>query len=177
MQCHWVILILLFHSIIAFPQGHYLEYKTHGDKDLSGEIKIFYQNGVSRTDIKLQSKEVNNALSNDLSVLFFEKQPGKVYLLNNSTKTYSEITTLDQEEWIDYDEKDYDITVNGHERVNNYNTTHVVVKVKNTSPKQDLWISKEVPSYKDFYAIKSKYTGKTNLYNAMSKKGVVGFPV
>jgi hypothetical protein len=40
-----------------------------------------------------------------------------------------------------------------------------------------MWTTTEIDGYADFAKVKTKYTGKANMYKALEAKGVVGFPV
>lgn len=168
--------IAVLSSLSIFSQGYYLEFKVSGSGGVVGNMKVYSQNGASRTDIEFTNKQAKQFMPNGMCVLVFEKEPNKVYLLNSSNKTYSELTS-NSDDWKDYDQKEYEVTLIGNEKVNNFNATHVKLQVKNTSFKQDLWLSKDVAGYNDFNNIKTKYTGKVNLYKALSEKGAEGFPV
>lgn len=39
------------------------------------------------------------------------------------------------------------------------------------------WVTKDLANYADYSKIKSKYTGKNNLFAALKAKGVEGYPV
>lgn len=174
---HSIISVLsILISLPIFSQGYFLEFKLSGAEGIAGTMKVFSQNGSSRTEIYFTTKHVKQLMPKGMSMLVFEKEPNKVFLLNTATKTYSELTS-NNDEWKDYDQKNYEITVIGKEKVNNYNATHVRVEVKGTSVKQEMWLSKEVVGYLDFNKVKTKYTGKHNLQKALLEKGVEGFPV
>jgi len=64
----------------------------------------------------------------------------------------------------------------GKETVNGYNTTNVIIKI-NGKQREELWTTKDIAGYADFSKVKSKYTGKENMYKALAAKGADGMPV
>ena len=160
-------------SLALFSQGYYIEYKmTASSKDGSGNgsMKTYSQDGNSRSEVSIASPQLAGPMQ--ITSLMLKAEPTKIYMLNDKTKTYSEMATGKD----DHAQADYEITVVGKEKVNGYNTTHVTVKV-NGMQSQELWTTKDIAGYADFSKIKTKYSGKENLYQALSAKGAEGMPV
>lgn len=169
-------LIVAFAVCTLFAQGYYIEMKLTSDKkDFSGDMKLYYQDGNSRSSISMYVPELGSAM--DITSLTLAKTPNVVYMLDEKKKTYSEVKTESDEDWKDYPESEYEVTVLGKETVNGYNTTHVNVKRKGSKTDQEMWVTKDMVDYADYAKIKSKYTGKDNMLKAMEAKGVSGFPV
>lgn len=164
-------------TLFSFSQGYYLEFKISGSALMDGSMKVYAQNGVSRSEIVLSNEDAKKIMPNGMAVLFKEETPTVSYLLNPSEKKYSEIKLANSNEWRDYNKEDYEITVLGKEKINGYNTTHVKIKVKSEGFTQELWLSKDLADYAIFSKIKTQYTGKDNLYKALQAKNVEGFPV
>ncbi len=175
------ILVALFAtclSLAAVSQGYFLEYKLSGAKEgLIGNMKIHAMNNNSRTEMNFTGGGIAAFMPKGLAALYLGKSPDKIFMLNPTEKTYTEILVGDDSDWSDLNTDEYEVTVVGKEKVNSYNATHVKVRMKNTGDVQDMWVSSEVPAYTEFQSVKSKYTGKANLYKALEAKGAGGFPV
>ena len=171
----WLCLVLS--TLGLFSQGYFLEFKMSGVEGVAGNMKIYAQGGVSRSEVEFLNPNAKLFMPDGMAVLNFEKEPTKIYMLNTAAKTYSEITTTANDDWKDYNQADYTVAVVGKENVNGYNATHVKIKVKGSNLEQDLWTSTEVAGYYDFYKVKTQFTGKENLYKALQEKGAAGFPV
>jgi hypothetical protein len=171
-----IILALLILTCAAphvFAQGAYVEFKMTGDSGVVGTTKIYTRDGSSRSDINMASPQVPGGYR-WLSVTLKDR-PLKTYMLNEITKTYSEIdmsTAAAKEN----DSTQYEVTVIGKEKVNGYNCTHVRVKRAKSPGSEEIWVSTEVLNYKQYLSIKSKYTTH-GLLKAMEAKGATGFPV
>lgn len=157
-------------------QGFYVEYKMStvagSAQSVSGSMKLLSQDGNSRSAI-----EMNSPMGGiNIVSLSLKATPDKVYLLDEKAKTYSEFPVDTKEEWTDNASVQYTVEVVGKEKVNGYNSTHVKVSI-NGRQREDLWTTKEIDGYADFSKIKSKYTGKDNLYKALAAKSAEGMPV
>lgn len=158
-----------------FAQGYYIEMKITSDQQgFSGNMKLYFQDGNSRSDISMTVPMMG---AMNFSTITQAKTPGVAYMLDEKNKTYSEIKTDSDEEWKDYPQSDYEVTVIGKETVNGYSATHVNVKRKGSKTSEDYWNTKDIAEYAGFSKIKSKYTGKENLDKALEAKGAAGFPV
>lgn len=171
--------ITLFLSLIAFAlmgysQGYYIEMKlTSAKEGEMGTMKVYSQNGDSRSQMQMSMRGVNL----DLSYIFLKSTPNTIYMLNEKDKTYYESTVNDDESFKDYPQNEYEVTVVGKEKVNGYNSTHVKIKVKGQTHEQEMWTTTEIGDYAGFSQIKTKYTGRGNLFKALEAKGATGFPV
>ncbi len=167
--------IMIVVSQSVFAQGFYLEYKMSSPtgNGMTGDMKTYYQDGNSRTEISTLAPVVGQI---SMVTLLLKDKPDVVYMLDDKAKEYSEVAAKEEAGIKDDDEKDYTVTVVGKEKINGYNTTHVKVKSKD-NPEMEMWMSTEVADYKELSKVKSKYTGKDNMYKALEAKGAGGFPV
>ena len=174
----YLFLLSTFISTFAFSQGYYLEFKlSSASEGILGDMKVSAQDGNSRSEMNFTGGKMASFMPKGLAALFLSKEPNKIYMLNASTKTYTEVITDNSDEWSDYKQSDYEITVVGKEKVNGYNATHVKVKIKGGKELQDMWTSTDIAGYADFAKVKTQYTGKDNLNKALEAKGAAGFPV
>lgn len=164
--------------IILNAQGYYIEYKlssSGGDEgNVTGLMKSYAQDGNSRMEMNMNVAGVG---AMDMVSLSLKGSPNVVYLLNEKSKTYTELNSTDSEDWKDYPQSEYEVTVIGKEKVNGYNAIHIKVRRKGSSNDMEMWNTTEVSGYADLAALKTKYTGKSNLLKAMQTKGAEGFPV
>lgn len=161
-------------------QGLYIEMKisTIGEKEIAtGLMKTYSQDGNTRTEMNMNLPAANAGLGN-MTMLTLKSNVNTVYMLNEKDKTYSEFTsTSEPEDLKDYPQSDYEVTLLGIDKTNNYTCKHVRVKRKGSNHEMEMWTTTEIDGYADFAMVKTKYTGKANMYKAMEAKGVVGFPV
>ena len=174
-----MVLLFAFSAITTFiySQGYYVEFKitseTTAGKEVAGSMKSYYQSGNSRAEVNMTIPGLPSGM-NTVS-LMLSSAPGKIYMLNEDAKTYSELETKEGE-WHEHAKADYEITVVGKEKVNGYNTTHSIVKV-NGKQLEEIWTTKDIDGYSNFAKMKSKYTGQENMFTALADKGAEGMPV
>ncbi len=174
----YLFLLSTFLSTFAFSQGYFLEFKLSSESEgLSGNMKVFAQDGNSRSEMNFSGGKMAGFMPKDLAALYLSSEPNKIYMLSTASKTYTEIITDNSDEWTDYKQSEYEITVVGKEKVNGYNATHVKIKLKGGKELQDMWTSTDIAGYADFAKVKTQYTGKDNLNKALEAKGAAGFPV
>lgn len=164
----------------AFSQGYYMEFKiTSAGKEanMSGVMKTYAQNDNSRGEITMTVPNLPGGGKISVVSLVLKDNPGKVFLLDEENKSYTEMETGNDEEWKDAPESDYEVTVVGKEAVNGYNATHVKILRKGEKTPDEYWTSKDVVDYADMMKMKTKYTGKDNMMKALEAKGANGFPV
>lgn len=161
-------------------QGVYIEMKisTTGEKEIvSGLMKAYSQDGNSRTEMNMNVSGAPAGMGN-MTMLTLKSNPNTVYMINEKDKTYSEFSsTSELEDMKDYPQSEYEVTLLGIDKVNNYTCKHVRVKRKGSNREMEMWTTTEIDGYADFAMVKTKYTGKANMYKAMEAKGAVGFPV
>ncbi len=171
------IVLLASLSLSVFSQGYYAEYSLSSTTDTSirGKMVMFYQGGNSRSEINMKQsgaevKLVYLALNHNSSI---------VYMLDERVKKYSEILTATSDEWRDYPQSDYEVTVEGKgkDKANGYKCTRVIVKRKHSDSVEELWLTKEIENYADMMKMKSRFTGKENLIKALTAADALGFPV
>ncbi len=176
-------ILLLGYSVFTitttlFSQGFYIEFKitsTGKESSINGSMKSFAQDGNSRSEVSMSSPQMPGGAMK-ITSLSLKTEPNKVYLLNEKDKTYSEAETGNDDEWKDRPQAGYEVTVIGKETVNSYSTTHVRVNI-NGKLREEMWTTKDITGYADFSKIKTKYTGKDNMYKALAAKGADGMPV
>ncbi len=170
--------LALFVATTLFAQGYYIEFKiSTGGKEAvsSGTIKSYSQDENSRSEVNMVMPQLPGGAIK-ITSLALKADQTKMYLLNEKDKTYSELETGTQEDYKDLPQANYEVTVVGKETVNGYNTTHVTIKI-NGVQREEMWTTKDLAGYADFSKIKTKYTGKTNMYKALADKGADGMPV
>lgn len=163
--------------LATFAQGYYIEYTITAagqQQGVSGNMKMYYQDGNTRSDVAINAGQYG--MNIQLSTLTLKAEPNNVYMVNDKDKSYSVTTVQESNDWKDRPVNEYEVTVLGKEKVNGYNSTHVLIKV-NGRTEMEMWTTKEISGYADFSKIKSKYTGKENMYKALADKGAEGAPV
>jgi hypothetical protein len=170
-------LTILFAAVLfcftSFAQGFYFEMKMSSNKQAMGTMKVFAQDGNSRSEINVTTPMGPM----DMVTLSLMSNPTTIYMLDDKKKTYSEIDASKSDQWKDESADDYEITILGKEKANGYNSTHVKVKRKDSKSEQELWLSTELADYSTFLKAKTKFTGRENMHKALEAKGVMGFPV
>lgn len=168
---------MLFLATGAFSQGLYIEFKmsSPGSNAINGSMKAYAQDGNYRTEISMAMPQLQTEAIQIVS-LSLNAAPGKTYLLNEKQKTYSETDAANNNEYDDVPSANYEVIVLGKEAANRYTSTHVAVKV-NGKQQEEMWTTKELNGFAEFSKIKTKYTGKSNLYKALAAKGADGMPV
>jgi hypothetical protein len=165
------LVIIIALSVSAFAQGNYMEYKISSAQGMGGTMKIFFQDGNSRSEMDMQLAQMpGGGVSN--SSLYLKSNPGKVYMLNEKNKTYTEMEINKAENNTSATEE-YEVTVIGKEKVNNYNATHVKIKRKGATTEMEMWTSTDVANYEKYQSTRSKYTS-AGLYKALKEKGADG---
>jgi hypothetical protein len=140
-------------------------------------MKAYSQDGNNRSEMNMNMSGAPAGIG-DMVMLTLKNSPNTVYLLNEKEKSYSEFNSSGEDEDMkDYPQSEYEVTLVGKEKVNNYNCTHVRVKRKGSNHETEMWTSTDLIGYADFAQVKTKFTGKTNMYKALAEKGAVGFPV
>ena len=168
------LLLAVLFSYCATAQGYYFEMKMSSSKQADmGNMKAYAQDGNSRSEVHAVTAMGNM----DITALNLKSNPGKIYMVNDKDKTYSEMDANQNGQWKDSQQDDYEVTVIGNEKVNGYNSTHVKVKRKDSKIDEEMWVTTEVPDYTSFMSVKTKFTGRTNLYKALEAKGAKGFPI
>lgn len=154
--------------------GTFVEYKiTIDPTSKPGSMKMFYQDGNTRTEMFWPSPQMPNGEIRMTNIVM-SSDIHKIYNLNEKDKTYtvsssSEKTPLPKEQ-------EYEVTVIGKETVNGYASVHVKIKRKNSATEQEMWTSKKVNNYESYKSIESQYTS-FGMYKALADKGAEGFPV
>jgi hypothetical protein len=158
----------------AFSQGYYMEMKmSSAENGDMGVVKLYAQDGNSRSEINLNTP----GGPMDMQTLILKRTPNTLYVLNSKGKTYSEMDISQNNQYKDFPQEDYEVTVLGKEKVNGFNATHVKIVHKGSAITEEMWTSKEVADYTAFISAKTKFTGRENLNKALAAKDADGFPV
>ena len=162
-------------SIGALAQGAYVEFKLTAPSDgISGITKIYYRDSCTRSEIHMSSPRMPDGINQ--VTLILKDNPKKAYILDEKSKTYTRID-LSNTAAVEEDPGQYEVTLIGKEKVNGYTCTHVKIKKKNFAVGgQDFWVSAEIPDYRQFMSVKSKYTTE-GIFKALAAKGALGFIV
>ena len=166
--------LLLIYAAAVWAQGAYVEFRvTTSQTGPAGSSKIYYRDGNTRAEISLNSQQASG--HTDHVSLILKDSANKAFILNQTDMTYTTIDLTNVTK-TDNDPSQYLITVIGKEMVNGYLCTHIRMKRVTSKTDEDVWISLNVPNYKQFMNIKSKYTSM-GFFKAIAAKGVAGFPV
>lgn len=173
-----VVLIALSSMLHTSAQGYYMEFimtSLSSKQGFSGNFKTYHQSGNSRTEMNMQMPGMPGG-GMDMVSLILAKSPNTIYTLNATSKTYTEIAIASSEEYKDYSDKDYEVTIVGKETVNGYSTTHVKVKVKGQKNEMEMWTTKDIAGFADYASLKSKFS-QPSMYKALEDKGAAGMAV
>ena len=166
------IVVLLCSCIcVSAAPGIYLEFKITS-ASMNGTSKVYTANGNTRSEMTM----TNSAMPVPFGVttLILQSAPGKSYSLFEKDKTYTETDISKSHE---SDDDDYEVTVLGKEKVNNYNCVHVSVRYKKSKHTSEMWLSKDITGYADFINVKTKFLKGSGFFNALKEKGAEGFVV
>lgn len=165
--------LLSFLFALSSNAGIYFEYKMTVGKKQSGTIKTWYQDGHSRSEVLIPG--VPAAMGNMVAITR-KDQLNKVFVLNEGSQTYMEMTDNEQKETED-SPSDMEISVLGTEKINGYNATHIQVKKKGAKSPEHFWLSKEIKGYQELNRLRGKYRASEDMLKKFEAKGVEGFPV
>ncbi len=155
-------------------QGAYVEFKMTGQQSgLSGSSKAYSRDGNTRSEINMSSPQMPGGFNR--VTLMLKDSVKKAFVLNETAKTYS-VIDMSAVSQMANDPAEFDITVIGKEKVNGYNCTHIKLKLKSTAAEEDVWLTAELPNYKQYMSVRSKFTSD-GFFKALSAKGLAGFPV
>lgn len=152
--------------------GQYFEFsiRSLSKPGQNGTIKSWYQDGNTRSEVHFE----HQPMMGQMVGLTLKDRPGKVFLLNEASRSYMEVAD-DQED--ENKNVEYSFQNLGTEMVLGYSCTHIQVQKKGDKHKSDYWLSKEVKGYAQMKKIKGKYLAESNLMKSFEKKGWDGYPV
>ncbi len=171
-----LIVIVLFAAVNAFAvNGYYIEYKMTASvagSSPTGSMKLYSTPaGDSRTEMNMSIGQMGGL---DVVSLVKKSEPKKIYMLFESTKTYSVTDAATKDGF--KDDATYEVSVLGTETVNGFKSTHVKI-VRNKQP-MEMWLSTDIANYAELSTLKgNEYYGNDKLLKALKAKGVSGFPV
>ncbi len=170
-----LVLMLAFIATSTFAkEGIYIEFKMTGSK-FSGTSKTYSMDGNTRSEMTMTSPAMPAPFTTTSLVL--HSTPDVVYSISEKDKTYSELATGTGKSQHKADESDYEVTVIGKEKVNNYDAIHVKVRYKSSKQETEMWLSKEVIGWANFTEIKNQYLAGSKFFDALKAKGAEGFVV
>jgi len=155
--------------------GYYVEFKFTGNQTFSGAMKAWYQDGNSRSEMKMGS-EIPGGIGN-VTMISLQNEPNKTYMLNENSKTYTEIKGSKGNEKDKKKAEDYEVVVIGKETMNGFASTHLTLKKKGEDHLMHFWLSKDVKGFAEMKKMKGKFMAEEDMYKAMIAKGIDGFPV
>ena len=165
------VLMLTFCSTLCARDGVYVEFKMSGGK-FSGTSKVYSCDGNTRSEMNIVTPAMPNPIATVSLIL--KDAPEKIFTLNEKDKTYSEME-INKDRISHNSDVEYEVTVIGKEKINNYNCVHVKVKSKGSRDERDMWLSKDVAAWENYTSIKNKYLAGTKLFDALKAKGAEGF--
>lgn len=157
---------------IAQTGGAHIEYKLTSDVGANGNIAVYFMDGNSRTEMVMNIPQLPGGGISMTSITQKDK-PTIHYQINEKNKTYKEIVSNPSDKAAE-ENQECVVTVLGHEKVGNYNCTHVNVKQGKTN--HEMWTTTEIPDYKTYATNKSKYMGNEKMRKALADKNADGFP-
>ena len=175
MKKHFTLIAtLVFTALSAYGRdGVFIEYKMTGG-NMTGNNKTYSSEGDSRSEMTIQSPSLPGGMNT--VTLILHNDPTKIYMLSEKDKTYSEMdATKSMAEHREDD--DYEVTVLGKEKINEYNCTHVRVLNKRSQHTSEMWLSKDVKGYAGYAEVKTKYFGGSKFFKTLKEKGAEGFVV
>ena len=155
-------------------QGAYVEFKMTGEQGgMSGTSKAYSRDGNTRSEINMSSPQMPGGFNR--VTLMLKDSVKKAFVLNETAKTYS-VIDMSAVSQMANDPAEFDITVIGKEKVNGYNCTHIKLTLRSSGANEDVWLTAELPNYKQYMSVRSKFTSD-GFFKALTAKGVAGFPV
>jgi hypothetical protein len=160
-------------SIIGLAQnGAHIQYKLISDVGATGNISVYFMDGNSRTEMSMVVPQLPGGAIN-MTTITQKDKPNTHYQLNDKNKTYKEIVSNPSDKAKE-ENQECVVTLLGHEKIGAYNCTHVNVKQGKTN--HEMWMTKEIPDYKNYAEIKGgKYMGNEKLRKALADKDAEGF--
>jgi len=168
--------LILCLSAAASAQGVYYEYKITGNS-IQGErsIKAYAQDGNSRSEMHMPIASMPGGGVNNVGI-YQKDKPGAMIMLNEQSKSYMEMN-FDANKMAGGEGEVTEVTVVGKEKVNGYNSTHVIVTLK-SGVKEELWMSSDIPHYENYLKVNGgKYSHSDGFYKKLAEKGAIGMPV
>jgi hypothetical protein len=187
MKKGFVWLVLLIASNLA-QAGIYTEFRIKTVEGLTGTMKVWYQDGNTRSQVVMDTKEVTLEGMENMVMLHLKEQADKNFIiekkiiLDEASKIYYEgFQNKRRNEYKAEEEyRNYHITILGKEMVNGYHCTHVEVSttLKGSSFRgMEWWVSEEVFGYKEMQGIKIHQFNSSAIFKAMSEIRLEGFSV
>ena len=178
-QFYLFLLILL--PLRLLLAGTYVEYKIKSQAGTAGIMKAWYQDGNTRSQMRMEMPAAGHRMAGlpdmgSMSVLLLRDQPDKTFMIDEGSGTYFEAP---QWRGSGASEPEYEITVLGREEINGYSC--IRIKAAGKSPgdrsEMELWVSKDVPGYRELKNFRTRQFNNASLHKAMEAKGLEGFPV
>ena len=142
-----MVVLLLWVTVQGFGQGLYTEAKVKGlSVPFSGTGKAYMKDGNLRT-VTVLTPSSHVPMGDEHVVLTLRSAPGKVYVINEKQKTYSE-KSVTEDPMTKIDSGTYELIPMAKEKVNGYNCDHYLIKNKGIGLEVEIWFSTAVANYK-----------------------------
>ena len=162
---------ILFSKVAQCQDGFYMEYVMeigNAKEAMKTTNKMWHSNFGS----KVQSEMNIPGFGPKKTIILMPKSsPDMFYSVDETKKTYTEIKRQKDAA----DDKDYTIEIVGPEKIGNYNCTHA--KIKSKGKVLDVWVTKDIQGYSDFYNAALLQNGAKGLENAFKSKELEGIMV
>jgi len=174
MKNHFLALGFTLAGFASLAQtGVHIEYKLSSDKNMTGSIVQYSQDGNSRSETKISVPAMPGGSISSI-ILKQKEKPGTLYKLNVTAKTYTETTLLPQDKPKD-EAQDCQVKVIGKEKVGNYNCTHVSVTQGKTN--YEMWTTTDIADFTKYRTSNQKYLGNDKVYQTLKANNADGFLV
>lgn len=174
MKKNLLFLAALCTAFVAGAQnGATLEYKIASGKGYSGVLKINYSELGSLSDFNMVVPQMPGGGISSKS-LVQKSTPDVIYMINDKTKTYSEVKPADLSK---DDTKTYSVKKLADETINGYKCTHALVTEGNET--HEVWNTKDVADFEKYAQSfkNNKRTGSVKRDQALKAAGCDGLPV
>ncbi|RCR69005.1 DUF4412 domain-containing protein [Larkinella punicea] len=163
---------LLLPAFVWAQQGT-VEYKmtmSQGAQSRTTTSTMYFSNGNVRTDVSIPFPGAAKPMKQ--TILMLAKTPNVTYMLNESSKTYTENRPNPSK---NTPAMKATVKVVGKEKIQNLNCTHALVTFDKGS--MEIWTSKDIPGYEKLlsYWRSNQDFGGENLYTELKKSGADGF--
>ena len=168
--------VLILTALFAAAQnGAYFEYKITSAKGINGTSATKYSEYGTMSTMNMSSPKMPNG-GMTMTTLTKKDTPDMFYMLNDKSKTYSEMkkgASGNHE-----DNSTYTVKKIGNETINGYKCVHATVTNEKGSS-EDIWSTKDIPDYGKYQEAlnNNKQMSSSKRQQALKDAGCEGFPV
>ncbi len=168
-----LVMALFFATVASSQNGANIEYKLISSKGATGTVKINYSEFGSASEFNMVVPQMPGG-GMVMKSITSKSNPDVTYMINDKTKTYSEIkkTESDKE-----DTKTYSVKKIGEEKVNGYKCVHAMVTEGTET--HEVWNTKDIADYAKYAEgfSSNKKIGSQKRDKALKDAGCDGLPV